>query len=141
MSSSLDTARPDSLGRSRQPGLLLAGDIGGDKTALRVYLPAAGTRSPLIQAEFPSGNHASLGAIVREFRETARLPVTHAAFAVAGPVIGGESKVTNLSWSLEVAALTQELGLESVHLMNDLEAIAEAMTILDTMDLHTLNAG
>src|SRR5436853_3183420 len=109
MSSSLDTARPrpDSPARSGQSGLLLAGDIGGTKTALGVYAPEAGPRSPLIEAEFPSGKYASLGAIVREFLETARLPVTHAAFAVAGPVIGGVSKVTNLSWSLEVAALTQ----------------------------------
>ena len=141
MSSSLDTARPASPARSRQPGLLLAGDIGGTKTALGVYAAEAGPRAPLIEAEFPSAKYSSLGVIVREFLKSARLPVAHAAFAVAGPVIGGASKVTNLSWSLEIGALTQELGLESVHLMNDLEAIAHAMTVLDSTDLYTLNVG
>jgi len=123
------------------PGLLLAGDIGGTKTALAVYCAERGPRAPLLQAEFPSARYASLGVMVREFLAETDLPIERASFAVAGPVIAGSSKVTNLPWLLVEPDLTAELQLRSVHLLNDLEAIAGAMVVLGSPDLHSLNAG
>jgi glucokinase len=122
-------------------GLLLAGDIGGTKTALAVYSAERGPRAPLLEAEFPSANYASLGVMVREFLAGSDLPIERACFAVAGPVITGSSKVTNLPWLLAEAELTRELQVRSVHLLNDLEAIAGAMLVLGSPDLHPLNAG
>jgi len=123
------------------PGLLLAGDIGGTKTALAVYSAERGSRAPLLQAEFPSARYASLGVMVREFLAGSDLPIERATFAVAGPVIAGSSKVTNLPWLLVEPDLAAELQLHSVHLLNDLEAIAGAMVVLGPPDLHSLNAG
>jgi glucokinase len=146
MASSLDTARPGSPApvRSRPSGLLLAGDIGGTKTALALYSADGGPRAPLLEIEYPSARYASLGAVVLEFLARAdrpNLPIERACFAVAGPVIAGSSRVTNLSWLLHESELRAELRLESVHLVNDLEAIADAMTILGPTDLHPLNGG
>ena len=141
MTSSLDATRTGSPARARQPGLLLAGDIGGTKTALAVYSAEGGPRTPLVETEFPSAKYESLVAIVREFLTGAGLVVERACFAVAGPVIAGSSKVTNLPWHLSEVELATELGLQSVHLVNDLEAIADAMTILGPADLHPLNVG
>ena len=121
--------------------MLLAGDIGGTKTDLAVFRPEAGPRAPLVQAEFPSGHCPSLEAMVREFLAKVKLPVDRACFDVAGPVIGGRVKATNLPWVIDEAKLSRELGLTSVHLLNDLEAIARAVPILQPDDLHTLNAG
>jgi glucokinase len=123
------------------PGLLLAGDIGGTKTALAVYSAERGPRTPLAQSEFPSGKYDSLGAIVREFLTATGLTVDRACFAVAGPVIAGSSKVTNLSWELDETELEAELHLESVDLLNDLEAIGDAVPTLEPADLYTLNPG
>ena len=67
--------------------MLLAGDIGGTKTALAVFSPEAGPRVPLVQAEFPSARYPNLEAIVRTFVAQTTLPVDQACFAVAGPVI------------------------------------------------------
>src|SRR5947199_10138311 len=47
--------------------MLLAGDIGGTKTALAVFSPEAGPRVPHAQAEFPSARYPNLEAIVRDF--------------------------------------------------------------------------
>src|SRR5437870_10744241 len=107
---------PPALSRSR-PGvllstggrvMLLAGDIGGTKTALAVFSPEAGPRVPHAQAEFPSASYPNLEAIVRAFRaqitpavggsQRFRLPIDQACFAVAGPVIAGRAKITNLPW-------------------------------------------
>ena len=125
MASSLDDTRAPSRPRAGRTGLLLAGDIGGTKTALAVYSPEQGPRSPLASCRFPSAKYPSLAVIVREFLTGSGLTVDDATFAVAGPVIRGSARVTNLSWDLSETGLAAELSLPSVHLMNDLEAIAE----------------
>lgn len=139
MTASLDDTRPAALAGGS--GLLLAGDIGGTKTALAVYSAERGPRAPLLEAEFPSVKYASLGMMVREFLAGADLPIAQACFDVAGPVIAGRAKVTNLPWLLGEAELAAELQVRSVHLLNDLEAIALAMSVARPGDLHPLNAG
>lgn len=121
--------------------MLLVGDIGGTKTDLGVISPEAGPRAPLAQAEFKSGIYPDLEAIVREFLSQITLPIDWACFAVAGPVIGGRAKITNLPWVVEEDRLARELRMRSVHLLNDLEAIAWAVPGLGPSDLHTLNEG
>jgi glucokinase len=135
------TAVPPYRPRADGPGLLLAGDIGGTKTALAVYSAERGPRAPLAKVEFPSAKYVSLKAMVREFLTGTGLTVDRACFAVAGPVIAGSSKVTNLSWNLMEKELEAELHLESVDLLNDLEAIGDAVPTLQSGDLYTLNAG
>src|SRR5918992_2910038 len=127
MTSSLDATRAGSPARARQAGLLLAGDIGGTKTALAVYSAEQGPRRPLAECELPSAKYPSVVAMVREFLTGTGLAVERASFAVAGPVIAGSSQVTNLSWRLDETDLARELKLESVHLLNDLEAIGGAV--------------
>ncbi len=121
--------------------MLLAGDLGGTKTDLAVYSAEAGPRAPLVQAEFPSGSYPGLAAIVREFLAGVTFPIDRACFDVAGPVFAGRAKITNLPWELEEGALARELNLQAVHLLNDVEAIALAVPILEPGDLHTLNRG
>ncbi|MGI8915059.1 MAG: glucokinase [Chloroflexota bacterium] len=121
--------------------MLLAGDIGGTKTDLALYTPAAGPRLPHAQAEFRSAGYPNLVTMVREFLGRVNLPVDRACFAVAGPVMAGQAKITNLPWLIDAATLAQDLHLGAVHLLNDLEAIAGAVPLLEPDDLHTLNAG
>jgi glucokinase len=121
--------------------MLLAGDIGGTKTDLAIFSPTAGPRSPLAQAEFHSADYASLTAMVQAFLATVNVPVTQACFAVAGPVLAGQAKVTNLPWIMNAEMLQQELNLGQVWLLNDLEATAWAIPILQPEDLNTLHSG
>jgi glucokinase len=121
--------------------MLLAGDIGGTKTDLAVFSPEGGPRTPLAQAEYRSAHYPSLQALVREFLAATSLPVTWACFDVAGPVIEGRAKVTNLPWELDEGALAKALNLRVVHLLNDLEAVARAVPELSLDDVVTLNVG
>ena len=121
--------------------MLLAGDIGGTKTDLAVYSSETGLEAPLAETEVHSADYDSLQAIAREFLTKVKLPVDRACFAVAGPVIGGSAKITNLPWAIDESTVAKELNLEHVHLMNDLEAIAFAIPNLRTNDLDTINAG
>jgi glucokinase len=121
--------------------MLLAGDIGGTKTDLAVYTRERGPRAPIAQKRFPSRDYPGLEAIAREFLAGADLPVTRACFAVSGPVVGGSAALANLPWVVQEAALRAGLRLESVSLLNDVEAPATAVPHLRPSGLHTLRAG
>lgn len=120
--------------------MLLAGDIGGTKTHLAIFSLRTGPTHEK-DAIFKSADYPSLEAIVQKFLADAGLSVAKAVFGVAGPVVNGESKVTNLPWHITEANLSQTLQLPStsVKLLNDLEAIAYAVPHLAADDLSPLN--
>ncbi len=122
-------------------GLLLAGDVGGTKTALAVYDPYRGPRAPLAEATLPSAAYPNLEALAKEFLRRTRLPVEKASFGVAGPVSSGRSVATNLPWEMDEERLEMVLDLRSVSLLNDLEAMAHAVPFLEDRHLYTLNRG
>jgi glucokinase len=123
--------------------MVIAGDIGGTKTDLAIFSNEAGPHTPLAQVRVHSADYPSLEAIAKEFLSTAKHPVDRACFAVAGPVIEGRVKTTNLPWLIEEAALAEGLNFnrKRVLLINDLEAIAQAIPILRPSDVQTLNTG
>jgi glucokinase len=127
--------------------MLLAGDIGGTKTALALIDPARGVSAPLAEATFPSAEYASLEAIATEFLAQARhthgsgLSIDRACFGVSGPVMDGQATITNLPWVISESMLRDALDVKAVHLLNDLESIASAVPILEPEMLHTLSAG
>src|SRR6266478_4643694 len=121
--------------------MLIAGDIGGTKTDLAVFTHEAGPYSPIVQEEVHSAAYPSLQALVTEFLKKVRIPVERACFDVAGPVIDGRVKITNLPWAMDEASLAKDLNLKSVRLLNDLEAVARAIPILRASDVITLNVG
>jgi glucokinase len=121
--------------------MLIAGDIGGTKTDLAIYSKESGPHAPLAEVEIHSSDYPSLQAMVSEFLANTKMSVDVASFDVAGPVIDGHVKTTNLPWVMDEDSLKAELSLKSVHLMNDLEAVARAVPVLRSEDLITLNQG
>jgi glucokinase len=119
--------------------MLLAGDIGGTKTTLTIVSADAGPRAPLEEKTFPSAEYPSLEALVGEFLEETGLSADRGCFGVAGPVVGGRASLTNLPWVIEAGRLREQMKVSSVHLLNDLQAIANAVPILEASDLRTLN--
>jgi glucokinase len=124
-----------------QTNLLIAGDVGGTKTDLAVYSSHSELRKPLSQAKFHSADFPSLQAMVARFLADTRTTVQVGAFAIAGPVVDGRARTTNLPWVLDERTIAQELKLRSVRLLNDLESIALAVPRLEPADLVTLNDG
>jgi glucokinase len=125
---------------SAEKELLLAGDIGGTKTALAIFASDTGARQPLAEATFSSKDYASLETIIAEFLAQRNVRLTRATFGVAGPVVDGHVHVTNLPWMVDVVSLRQAVGTP-VYLLNDLEAIAHAIPFLRASDLATINPG
>lgn len=124
--------------------MLLAGDIGGTKTNLALYASKEDLRKPTREATLPSAQYATLAALVHDFLKKIDLPevtIDRAVFGVAGPVVAGKAKITNLPWHMEEKQLRQTLNVPSVTLLNDLAAMATAIPLLNASDLHTLNVG
>jgi glucokinase len=119
--------------------VILAGDIGGTNTRLALVDPARGPRSPVAEARYPSGEFPGCEAIVERFLAAHPARVEVACFGVAGPVLGGRARITNLSWVVDADRLARHLDLAEVVVVNDLAATATAIPHLGPEDLHPLN--
>jgi glucokinase len=58
---------------------------------------------PLAQTQVHSADYPSLQAMAKEFLARVKMSVDVASFDVAGPVINGHVKTTNLPWVLDEA--------------------------------------
>jgi glucokinase len=125
--------------------MLLAGDIGGTKTVLAIFEENAEAfnRTPLFEAIFPSNQYASLQDIVHAFVAGENLALSDlngACFGVAGPVVDQRADATNLGWVIDAGEVSMAIETPTL-LLNDLEAIANAIPHLKADDLFVLNAG
>ena len=123
--------------------ILLAGDIGGTKTILRlVKTDAKGSRQEILQEEtYASKEFSDLVPMVKKFLSLGTEKPVKACFGIAGPVVDNSCKLTNLSWLIEAPKLKKDLELEKVALINDFAAISYGILGLSSEDIYTLQVG
>lgn len=121
--------------------MILAGDIGGTKTNLGLFDVVSGALKLRDQRSFPSKRYPGLEAIVGEFLTGTDEQIAASCFGIAGPVIEGRSVTPNLPWVVESQTLAERLQLDSVLMINDLEATAHGIGELKAEELVTLNEG
>lgn len=119
--------------------MILVGDIGGTNTRLALFDEGSGEYLPLQLETYSSRNFSNLETIVRKFLGENR--VRKACFAIAGPIIEGVCRATNLPWVIDSHDLAQALDISSLYLLNDLEANAWAIEILPPKTIFELYAG
>lgn len=115
---------------------ILIGDIGG--TQARFAL-AAGGRYGAVVAQRVADHATPLAAMHAAL--AALGPANSAILAIAGPIEGDHARLTNGDWAFDAPLLAASLGLASVRLVNDLEAMAWALPALTPADLETWQAG
>ena len=135
---------------------LLAGDIGGTKTILRLAqaddaeIQRHATHNlsleTLHERRFVSADYPEFVPMVKEFlaeaaRQLPKVKPDAACFAIAGPVVNNTSQLTNLSWFLRAEFLRGALEIDNVHLINDFEAIGYGVLGLQPEDIYELQAG
>jgi glucokinase len=120
---------------------VLAGDVGGTKTALAI-VEIGGRRCRVGRVErYRSAEHAGLEEIVDRFLAEERTKPAAAGFGVAGPVRRGRSTITNLPWRLDERRIARRAGLRRVVLVNDFAANALGLRFLGPRQLATLARG
>jgi glucokinase len=117
--------------------MILAGDIGGTNTRLALFESYRPTHLEI----FPSSLYPGLEDIVAKFVAQTGAKITSACFGIAGPVRDGVTKTPNLSWTVDSRSVAAKLGLAKAGLINDLEANAWGIGVLQPADFVELNAG
>ncbi len=120
---------------------VLAGDIGGTKTALAIARIDSRRLKIERTATYPSAAFSSLEEILALFLEGERRRPAVAAFGVAGPVVGGRARITKLPWSPEERAIARAAGIPRVRLLNDFVAAAFGLPYLSARQLATVSRG
>jgi glucokinase len=120
--------------------MILAGDVGGTKTTLALYRREARGLLRSRMAAYRSREHAGLDPILRDFLGEGAA-VERACIGVAGPVMGGRCRLTNLDWEVDEEALRRTLGVRDAYLINDLQAMASSLPFLQESDRATIQKG
>ncbi|WP_022947569.1 glucokinase [Methylohalobius crimeensis] len=119
--------------------VVLAADVGGTKTLLRLACFSEEGLRVLGEARFASADYDRFEDLLSEFVQGDDRPVAAACFGVAGPVEDGVCRTTNLPWRLDAKRLSDLLEGTPVQLLNDLEAAAFGILHLPETQLVELN--
>src|SRR5215471_1723355 len=121
--------------------MILAGDIGGTNTRLAVFEIADQKPRLITEQTYPSREYNGLEAIVAKFLSEHPAKIARACFGVAGPVRDDKARTANLPWVIDGAQLAAVVGDANVLLINDLEANAWGLSLLEDSDFLILNQG
>lgn len=121
--------------------MIVAGDIGGTHARLGLFEVRQGVPTLLAERTYPSPDFSGLEAVVGAFLKEIQAVPGRAAFGIAGPVHEGRVRTPNLPWEVDAASLASELGVPSVSLLNDLQALAYGIPLLDSSAVVVLNPG
>ena len=119
---------------------ILIGDIGGTNARFAILTDtmAEATHFPTVRtADFATIDDAIQNAILDK---TAVMPRS-AVLAVAGPVDGDEIELTNCDWVVRPRAMSENLGLTDIVVLNDFEAQALAVVALGPEHLERIGGG
>ena len=121
--------------------MILAGEIGATRTRLAAFESEGNRLQCVVEKNYVSQQRDGLSGILADFIKTEGIPVHSACLGVAGPVRAGRSKISNLPWVIDAREVAMQLKLNSVGLLNDLEAYAYGIDGLEAKDFITLGEG
>lgn len=121
--------------------MILSGDAGATKTELALFIKNNGVFQKIISERYPSKEFLSLEQIIRTFLKGKDHKIESACIGIAGTVINGIGRSTNLPWLLDEKMLSEKLNISNFKLANDLEIIAAAVSMLEVSDLITIYKG
>lgn len=123
---------------------IIGADVGGTYARLGwTLLQSDGSLQVQGFRKYTCAEHPSLAAILRDYADWLSTqvevpPIGHAVVAIAGILDGDTLLNTNLAWPVSLAATRRDSGLESLELINDFVAVAQAMPHAETQALHLI---
>ncbi len=121
--------------------IVLAGDVGGTRTRLGIYSIENRSVKPLAFERYRTKEFENLAQIVKTFLSVNDVHPRAAAFGIAGPVMDGICKATNLPWKIDVAQLSSRIGIPRTTIVNDFVAHAHGIEALPKKDVVVLQRG
>ena len=118
----------------------LLGDVGGTN-ARWAWQARAGAAPERVRTLACKDFHV-VDACIAQYLLDESLPAPrHAAFGIATAVTGDAVQMTNHPWRFSIAGLRASLGLERLLVLNDFEALAQAVPSLGAGDLRPVGSG
>ena len=125
-----------------EPIVVLSGDIGGTNSRLQLTRFINDDVVTLTTQEYKNAEFNHFTDIVKLFlQQQTNIKVQRACFAVAGPIIDNNVKLTNLPWQLSTTLLATTLNIPQVYFINDYEAIGYGILLLKPQDYYQLQQG
>jgi glucokinase len=122
--------------------VILAGDVGGTKTALALFEREGAGLTLTREATLASRDFHSLEAAIDHFLDAGpRRDIAALCIGIAGPVVDGRCVATNLAWEVDERMLASTLRAARARLLNDLEAAAHGVLMLGEDQLRCLQSG
>ena len=125
---------------SRRNSIVLAGDIGATKSNLALFKVEGGNVASLQEAQYKSQEYKNIIELTNTFIKNIPLPDS-ICFGVAGPVLNGHAKLSNIMWEIDSNELSNHFGVKNVQLINDLEATAYGLAMLTEKDIAEIHKG
>jgi glucokinase len=124
--------------------MLLAGDVGGTKTLLGLFTTGPDRPAAVDVASFVTLDYEGLAPMITEFLRKRRIDpgrIEAAGFGAAGAVTAQVARLTNVPWCVDGAEIAETLGFHRTEVLNDLEALAYGVTVLEPDELAVLQRG
>ena len=116
---------------------IVVADIGGTHARFAIATLEAGGVTLDEPITLKTGDYATFQSAWNEFGRRCSIDVPRdLAIAVAGPVGGDELSLTNSQWRFHRSSILEQLGLNSIRVVNDFGAVAHALSAMDDASLR-----
>jgi len=119
---------------------VLAADVGATKTNLANFKSSGEDLSVVKENTYVTKNFPDIEKMIADFLSNQNIP-DRIVLGVAGPVLNGKVKITNLSSEIDGANISARFKQTPVSLINDLEATAYGLAVLEEKDIHVIHTG
>lgn len=118
---------------------IIGANLREDITTLGYYISGNGGLDIKLQTSYPTKEFSSFSEILKKFIQENQLNnVKRLGIAVPGPVLDGKSNPARLGWNFDVEEFKSEFGFEKVNMLNDLEASAYGMGLLEDSEMDAI---
>ncbi|MEN7341692.1 MAG: glucokinase [Pseudomonadota bacterium] len=128
---------------AKEPKRWLIADIGGTNSRLAVWQPTDNPRGELLGLrKLRNAAYVQIDDMLGAYLDgyEGELP-SHAVLAIAGPITGDALKLSNIDWSFSVEMLRQKLKLGKLIVVNDFEALAHVVPMLQDNEYQQFGEG
>lgn len=118
---------------------IIGANLREDITTLGYFVSSNGGLEIKIQNNYPTKDYASFTDILKSFIQDNQLEsAKRLGMAVPGPVLDGKSSPERLGWNLDIEELKKDFNFERIDMLNDQEASAYGMALLEDSDLDPI---
>lgn len=127
--------------RAARRARVMAADLGATKTNLAVFQVEGDEFEPTWSRSIHTRDYESFSEMFAALSSEGMPEVEAVCLGVAGPVIEGKVDGTNFPWHLDAEKIAAELSMNSVSLINDMEANAYGLAALTEDDFEDIKQG